>query len=93
MSNKSISATDQYRRPDWTMAYLLASAERELSAFVAAVHQLFGAERAQKAAENWIEELARMDWPSEVPAIVWRRITIAAAAKLAGNDKCQLSRN
>jgi hypothetical protein len=64
-----------------------------LSAFVAAVHQLFGAEQAEKAAKNWIEELARTDWPSEVSGIDWRRVTIAAAANLASGDKGQYSRN
>jgi hypothetical protein len=62
-----------------------------LSAFVTAVHQLFGAEQARHAADNWMEELERADWPSESPLIDWREVTIAAAVKLVGRDKRQLS--
>ena len=90
MSNQSIGVNDQ---EGGSIAPLLASAERELSAFVAAVHQLFGAEQAQKAAEIWIEVLKRTNWPSGASVIEWRRITIAAAARLVGRDKGQLSRN
>ena len=53
MSNESISVIDQ----EGLMAQLLASAERELSAFVTAVNQLFDAKQGRKAAKNWIEEL------------------------------------
>jgi hypothetical protein len=93
MSNERISATDQEEACAWLMAHLLASAEMELSAFVAAVNELFDAEQARQAAENWIEELARTDWPSEAPVNDWRRVTIAAVARLVGRDKGQLSRN
>ena len=65
------------------MAQLLASAEKELSAFVTAVNQLFDAEQGLKAGNNWIEELERTDWPSGASVIDWRKLTIAAAAKLA----------
>ena len=88
MSNQSISVTDQERV---SMAQHLASAERELSAFVTAVHQLFGAEHARQAIDNWMEELERADWPSEPPP--WREVTIAAAARLVGGYKRQLSGN
>lgn len=79
MSNASIGEVDQER----SMAQLLASAEREMSAFVIAVNQLFDAEQGLKAANNWIEELERSDWPSEASVIDWRKVTIAAAARLA----------
>jgi len=75
------------------MVRLLASAERELSAFVIAVDELFGAEQARQAAENWMEELERTDWLSQAPAIDWRKVTIAAAARLVDRDKRQLSRS
>ena len=75
------------------MAPLLASAEKELSAFIAAVDQLFGAEQAQKAAENWVEELEETDWWSGASVIDWRGITIAAAARFVGRCRGQLSRN
>ena len=78
MSNESIGVIDQ----EGTMAQLLTSAERELSAFVTAVNQLFGAEQGRKAANNWVEELERTDWPSGASVIDWRKVTIAAAARL-----------
>ena len=90
MSNESIGVADQEGE---SMAQHLALAERELSAFVTAVHQLFGAEQARQAADNWMEELERTDWPSEAPIIDWRKVTIAAAGRLVGRDKRQLSRS
>ena len=90
MSNECIGVTDQVGE---FMAEPLALAERELSAFVTAVHQLFGAEQARKAGTSWIEELERMDWPSEAPVIDWRKVTIAAAGRLVDRDKRQLSRS
>ena len=88
MSDQNIGVNDQKER---AITPPLLSAEKELSAFFAAVHQLFGAEQAQKAAENWIEELEMLDWSSEVSAIDWRRVTIAAAARFVSRDKGQLS--
>jgi hypothetical protein len=93
MSDEKISATDQDRERVRSMARLLALAERELAAFVAAVNELFDAEQAWQAADNWLEELARTDGPSETLAIDWRRVTIAAASKLGGRDKGRLPRN
>jgi hypothetical protein len=86
MSNESIGAAD---RKAESMAQHLALAERELSAFVTAVHQLFGAEQAWRAAGGWIEELERTDWPKEAPVIDWRKVTIAAAGRLVDRDKPQ----
>jgi hypothetical protein len=54
---------------------------------------LFGAEQAWRAADCWIEELEWADWPSEAPVIDWRKVTIAAAGRLADRDKRQLSRS
>ena len=90
MSNESIGVADQEGQ---LMAQQLALADRELSAFVTAVHQLFGAEQSWQAGNIWIEELERMDWPSEAPVIDWRRVTIAAARRLVDRDKRQLSRS
>jgi hypothetical protein len=78
MTIESIGVIDQVG----PMAQLLDSAERELSAFVTAVNQLFGAEQGRTAANNWIEELERTDWPSGASVIDWRKVTIAAAARL-----------
>ena len=90
MSNESIGVADQQREP---RAQHLALAERQLSAFVTAVHQLFGADQASQAGDIWIEELERADWPSEAPVIDWRKVTIAAAGRLVDRDKRQLSRS
>jgi hypothetical protein len=84
MSNESVSMNDQERE---SMAKHLASAERELSAFVSAVHLLFGPEQARYAADNWIDELEPSDWMSEAQAIDWRAVTIAATARLVGRDR------
>ena len=75
------------------MTQLLASAERELSAFVTAVNQSFDTEQGRKAAQNWIEELVRTDWPSGASVFDWRKVTIAAAAKLVRRGKGQVSRS
>ena len=65
----------------------MASVERELSAFITAVRQLFGPEQARIAADNWMEELEQTDWISVTQAIDWRGVTIAAAYRLVGHDK------
>ena len=90
MSNERVIVTDQEGK---SMAQHLALAERELSAFVTAVHQLFGPEQARYAADNWMEELEQTDWKSEPQAVDWRAVTIVAAARLVGRDKRQLSGN
>ena len=89
MSNETIRVIDQ----EEPMAQLLASAERELSAFVTAVNQSFDAEQGQKAAKNWIDELERTDWQSGASVNDWRKVTIAAAASLVRNGKGQVSRS
>jgi hypothetical protein len=90
VNNESIGVADQEGE---SMAQQLTLAERELSAFTTAVHQLFGAEQSWRAGSIWIEELERMDWPSEAPVIDWRKVTIAAAGRLVDRDKRQLSRS
>ena len=89
MSKETITVNDRAG----SMAQVLASAERELSAFVTAVNQLFDAEQGREAAKNWIEELERTDWPSGVWVIDWRKVTIAAAARLVRRGKGQVSRS
>jgi hypothetical protein len=89
LSNESTSVANQ----EGSMAQLLASAERELSAFVTAVNPLFDTEQGRKAAKIWIEELARTDWPIGKSRIDWRKVTIAAAASLVRRGKGQVSRS
>ncbi len=67
---------------------LLPSAERELAAFAGAVTELFGADQARQAVDDWMEELKSMDWPSGERTPSWRHLTIAAAARLASRVNC-----
>ena len=60
----------------------LVLAEKELSAFISAVHKLFGAEQARQSAQHWIEELELMDWPSGESIPDWRQATLGASARL-----------
>jgi hypothetical protein len=62
--------------------HLRASAERELGAFMRAVSELFGTEQAQRAAEDWLDELERRDTLPETRRD-FGAITIAAAVRLA----------
>ena len=58
-------------------------AERELSAFIRAVTELFGAEEAKLSAEDWLDESELMDSPPLSTSRNWRAVTIAASARLA----------
>jgi hypothetical protein len=64
------------------LAGLFILAEKELSAFIRAVDQLFGAEQARQSALDWIEELECMDWPSGESIPDWRRATVGASVRL-----------
>ena len=59
------------------------SAERELSAFIAAVTELFGSEQARLSAQDWLDELESMDRPTPFASRDWRTVTIVASARLA----------
>lgn len=61
---------------------LLTMAERELSAFFAAVKQLFGSEQAELSAKDWLHELSETE---RLPASIreWRTITGKASTRLA----------
>ena len=74
------SETDRYTQ---LANDFLVLAEKELSAFIRAVQKLFGAEQARQSALHWIEELERMDWPSEDSIPDWRQATVVASARLA----------
>src|SRR5208337_3452530 len=64
-------------------ASLLPSAEKELAAYAAAVQELFGPQQARQSIDDWVEELELTNWPTEAGIPDWRRITIAAAIRLA----------
>jgi hypothetical protein len=68
---------------DSTYADQMHIAERELSAFIRAVTQLFGPEEAKLSAEDWLDESELMDSPPRSTSRNWRAVTIAASARLA----------
>ena len=61
---------------------VMSSAERELSAFLLSIQRLRGDEAARLAAEYWIESLEQLDAAAGLE-FDWRKITIAAASRLA----------
>jgi pimeloyl-ACP methyl ester carboxylesterase len=58
-------------------------AEHELSAFIAAVTELFGPEQARLSADDWLVESELMASPPRSTSRDWRTVTIAASARLA----------
>jgi len=58
-------------------------AERELSAFVHAVTELYGPVQARFSAEEWLDESELMDSAPRSESRDWRAVTIAASARLA----------
>jgi hypothetical protein len=65
-------------------------AERELSAFISAVTELFGPNQARLSAEDWIEESELMDNPPRSEVRNWRAVTITASARLANRVNAAL---
>ena len=66
-----------------TCADLVTMAERELSAFIRAVTELFGSEQARLSAEDWLDELGSMDCLPGSTSRDWQSVTIAVLARLA----------
>ena len=83
VDKQKISTNSETDRSIQLANRFLVLAEKELAAFVSAVHKLFGAEQARKSALHWIEELELMDWPSGESIPDWRRATVLASARLA----------
>jgi hypothetical protein len=65
-------------------------AERELSAFIRAVTELFGPEQARLSTEDWLDELEGMDSPHRATRKEWRAVTVAASARLANGETLAL---
>ena len=63
-------------------ADLATMAEKELAAFFKAVTQMFGAEQAELAAEDWLHELSKTD---ELPNSTrgWSSFTAKVSVRLA----------
>jgi hypothetical protein len=60
---------------------LATMAERELTAFFNAITQLFGSEKAELSAEDWLQELVDIDG-LPTTARDWRLITLNATSRL-----------
>ena len=84
MCNKKVSSiVHAQHAPVERAAELLTAAERELAAFYETVFKRYGLKEARKAAQDWIEELETMNWPTDWAFPNWRHVTIAAADCLA----------
>jgi hypothetical protein len=61
---------------------VLTLAERELAAFFGAVKELFGTERAERSAQDWLHELESRD---SLPTSMreWRSVTAKIMSELA----------
>ena len=81
IANVKASMSNSNRKSDF--GDLTAAAERELGAFVNAVTDLYGADQARLAAEDWLLELELMDLVPELSSCVWRTLTIVSASRLA----------
>ena len=67
-------------------------AERELSAFIAAVAELFGADQARMSVEDWLDESELMGASPRSTHRDWRAVTIAASVRLANRLNVALHR-
>jgi hypothetical protein len=63
--------------------YPMTTAEREFVAFTRAVTDLFGPECAKSSAEDWLNEVASMEYLPGPTSPEWRLVTVAALARLA----------
>ena len=66
-----------------SVAGLMTTAERELSAFFNAVTELIGSEQARVSAEDWLQEFETLDSLSQLTRRDWREVTVAASVRLA----------
>ena len=62
---------------------LMLTAERELASFYGAIEKRYGPKEARRAARDWIDEVAIMDWPVDGVLPNWRQASIVAADCLA----------
>ena len=67
-------------------------AVRELSAFIAAVSELFGPEEAAASAEDWLDESQLMEMSPRSTLRDWRAVTMAASVRLANRLNVALHR-
>ena len=67
-------------------------AERELSAFIYAVRELYGPEEAELSTMDWLDEADSIDMPPVSTGRNWRAVTIAASARLASRVNVKMPR-
>jgi hypothetical protein len=79
----ALAAYKPSENSNFPCAEVMTMAERELSAFFNAVTKLFGSEQAELAAEDWLQELIRIDG-LPTSAREWRLITAKVSARLLG---------
>jgi hypothetical protein len=80
---KTSSIVHAQQAPVERVAKLMMTAESEFAAFYEAVFRRYGSKEARMAAQDWIEELETMDWPTGWALPNWRYVTIIAANCLA----------
>jgi hypothetical protein len=78
---ETVSEQTNQQRP--TCAELMTMAQRELTAFIGAVTELFGSDEAMLAAIDWLNELMSMDSLPGSKRRDLRCVTVSAAARLA----------
>src|SRR5215469_42852 len=68
-------------------------AERELSSFIAAVKELYGAEQATISAQDWLDESEAVDSPPRSELRNWRRHdrSVSSTSK-SGQCQCCIGR-
>jgi len=76
-------SSEPYAAVQDCQAKFIVTAERELSAFLAAIRQEFTAEAAYRAGEYWMDAFKRADFTCRQTLPDWRKITIAAASRMA----------
>lgn len=80
--NQSETASTLYCKKQLNMA------ERELTAFFAAVGALFGPEQAKLSAEDWLDGIEQVPGADQPTCRDWRAITVLAASQLAQRMGC-----
>src|SRR4029077_7875350 len=77
-----VSHNEPFQYGNSICAEPMIRAERELSAFISAVTELFGSEQAALAAKDWLQQLEVItDLPTST--CDWRLMSIEASARLA----------
>ena len=68
---------------EFSLAQMMGTAERELGAFMLAVSETDGPERAREAGDLWLQMLEEADGIANNPQQVFRQTTIRALAELS----------